>query len=115
MKSYKKVYIGKGKPSAKFPENIVVTLPVEEVLKYKHEFKGVEYITFEVAEMKKPDDYDRTHTAFVSIPENDEVDNSAAEQEVETTAGKKKRGRPSKVEIAAREESREENTEDAPF
>jgi len=45
---------------------VKVTLRVEELLqhKHKHEFKGKEYVNFEVAKMQKPDDFKRTHTAY---------------------------------------------------
>jgi hypothetical protein len=68
MKSFKKNYIGKGTQVENM--NIVkVTLKVEELLQHKHEFKGKEYVTFEVARMQKPDDFDRTHTAYVTTTE----------------------------------------------
>ncbi len=42
---------------------------VEGLLKHKYEYEGVEYITFEVAQMQKPDDFNRTHTAYVTTRE----------------------------------------------
>lgn len=77
MKSYKKNYIGKGKEvetevKSKKLDIVKVTLKIEEVLKHKHEFEEEEYITFELARMQKPDDYGRTHTAYVSILEETE-------------------------------------------
>ena len=75
MKSFKKNYIGKGKEvetkEGKKLDIVKVTLKVSEVLKHKHEFEGEEYITFEVARMQKPDDFDRTHTAYVTILEEE--------------------------------------------
>ena len=50
-------------------EIVKVTLKVEEVLKHKHEYEGNEYITFEVAKMKQPDNFKRTHTAYVTTME----------------------------------------------
>lgn len=77
MKSYKKNYIGKGKEvetevKGKKLDIVKVTLKVADVLKHKHEFEEEEYITFELARMQKPDDYGRTHTAYVSILEETE-------------------------------------------
>lgn len=43
-----------------------VTLKVEEILKFKHEFEGQDYITLEVAKMQQTDKFGRTHTAYVS-------------------------------------------------
>jgi len=68
QKSFKKNYVGKGTKVENL--NIVkITVKVEDLLKHKHEFKGEEYVTMEVAEMKKPDDYKRTHTVYVSTLE----------------------------------------------
>lgn len=68
MKSYKKNYIGKG-TQVENMDIVKVTLKVEDVLKYKHEYEGNDYITFEVAKMQQPDKFDRTHTAYVTIHE----------------------------------------------
>ena len=50
-------------------EIVKVTLKVEEILKHKHEYEGKEYITFEVDKMKQADNFNRTHTAYVSTLE----------------------------------------------
>jgi len=64
MKTYKKNYIGKGIQVPNM-QIVKVTIKVAELLKFKHEFEGNEYITFEVAKMQKADNYNRTHTAYV--------------------------------------------------
>ena len=73
MTTYKKNYIGKGKEvetkEGKKLDIVKVTLKVKDAMKFKHEFEGEEYITFEVAKMKKPDDFERTHTAYVTTKE----------------------------------------------
>ena len=73
MTTFKKNYIGKGKQvvtkKGKELDIVKVTLKVSEVLEYKHEYEGEEYITFELAKMQKPDDYKRTHTAYISVRE----------------------------------------------
>jgi len=70
MKSYKKNYIGKG-TQVENMEIVKVTLKVDEVLN--------EYITFEVAKMKQPDNFGRTHTAYVTtreeVPEEETTEN----------------------------------------
>ena len=71
MKSFKKNYIGKG-TKVENMDIVKVTLRVEDVLKFKHEFEGSEYITFEVAKMQNPDKFKRTHTAYVSTLEENE-------------------------------------------
>lgn len=73
MTSFTKNYIGKGKQvvtkKGKELEIVKVTLKVSEVLQHKHEYEGEEYLTFELAKMQKPDDYKRTHTAYISVRE----------------------------------------------
>ena len=76
MKSYKKNYIGKG-TQVENMDIVKVTLKVEEILKYKHEFEGSEYITLEVARMQQPDKFNRSHTAYVTIVEETEPEKPA--------------------------------------
>ena len=72
-KEFKKNYIGKGKQvvtkAGKKFEIVKVTLKVSEIEKFKHEYEGEEYLTFEVAKMQKPDDFNRSHTAYVTTRE----------------------------------------------
>ena len=83
MKSYKKNYIGKGTQNENL-EIVKVTVKVEEALKFKHEFNGEEYLTFEVARLREPDKFDRTHTVYVSTledsPENEEKNPTKAQK-----------------------------------
>ena len=73
MKSYKKIYIGKGNQvvtkNGQKLDIVRATFKVDDVLKHKHEYEGVEYITFEIAKMQKPDNFGRTHTAYVTKKE----------------------------------------------
>jgi len=71
MKTYKKNYIGKGTENANITGLVRMTIPVAEVGKYKHEFEGVEYFTFEMAPLRESDRFGRTHTAWVSTPEEE--------------------------------------------
>ena len=65
MKNFIKNYVGKGK---KTEFTVKVTLRMEDILKFKYEKDGVEYFTFDLAEMKEPDTWGRTHTAYVTTP-----------------------------------------------
>ncbi len=87
MKSYTKNYIGKGTQVAGM-DIVKVTLKVEELLKLTHEFNGVEYLTFEIAKMQKTDDYGRTHTAYVSV-RDDEKEEEAAPAKTAKKAARK--------------------------
>ena len=70
-KKFSRSYIGKGSKVENM-DIVRVTLKMEEVLKHKHEFEGNEYITFEVAKMREPDKFKKTHTCYVSVKEDAE-------------------------------------------
>lgn len=102
MKVYTKKYIGKGQAvvtnsGVKLPI-VKVVLSVEEMMQFVHTYKGKEYVSFEVSEMRKEDDYGNTHTVYHSAYEEETV--QTEEKPAATVTPKKKRGRPSKAEIA---------------
>lgn len=76
MKTYSKNYIGKGTqvPNMQITK---VTLKVAELLKFKHEFEGEEYISFEVAKMQNPDKFGREYTVYCTTREDVEEENPA--------------------------------------
>jgi len=67
--NYKKNYIGKGKQIADM-DIVSVTIPVKNIEGLTHKWEGNEYLTFEIARMKAPDEYGRTHTCYVSTRED---------------------------------------------
>jgi hypothetical protein len=89
MTTYKKNYIGKGTQHETL-DLVKVTLKVEELLKYQHEYEGEQYISFEVAKMQQPDKFGRTHTAYVNT----------REETPDEEPKPKKRGRKPKKETA---------------
>jgi hypothetical protein len=118
MKVYTKNYIGKGQQvvtNAGAELDIVkVCLSVEKMMEFVHEHEGKEYVSFEVAKMRKTDDYKNTHTVYHTTIGESVEQTTKAEPTAETP--KKKRGRPSKAEIAKRAESVEnrQNLVDVP-
>jgi len=84
MKTFVKNYIGKGKQVAGL-SIAKVTCKVEDLVKYAYEYDGVEYVTFEVAKMKTPDNFGRDYTVYVSQKE-----------EVEEPQSKRKDAAPSR-------------------
>ena len=76
MKTYKKNYIGKG---TQVPNMTIAkcTVKVSEMLKFKHEYEGEEYITFEVAKMKQPDKFNRSYTVYCTTREEVEDEKPA--------------------------------------
>lgn len=64
-----KIYIGKGKQVKDYPM-VQLSIKVSDVLKYAHEYKEETYLTFTVAQMREPDAYGKTHTAYITqLPE----------------------------------------------
>ena len=102
MKSYKKNYIGKGTQvetkSGKVLDIVKVTLSVEEMMNFVHEYKEKEYITFEVATLRNADQFGHTHTVYTTTVE--EVEETPQEEKTEPEAPKK-RTRRTKAQIEA--------------
>jgi hypothetical protein len=72
MKTFKKTYIGKGKQNPNF-DIVKMTLKVDDFQNLIFEKEGVKYLTFEVAKMREADQFGRTHTDYVVVPENIET------------------------------------------
>lgn len=64
-KQFEKNYIGKG-TQVEGMDIVKVSIAMDDVEQFIHEYKDKKYLTFEVAKMKKADDYGKTHTAYVS-------------------------------------------------
>ena len=81
MKTFKKIYIAKGKQIQDM-KIIRVSLNVEDILKHAHDYKGEKLFTFEVARMKGPDKFGNQYTVYVNkLVEEDENQPQAAPQE----------------------------------
>jgi hypothetical protein len=69
MSQFEKTYIGKG-TQVKDLDIIRVSISketLEEILKdHMVDYDGKEYLVFEVASLKEPDQYGKTHTAYIS-------------------------------------------------
>ena len=59
-------YIGKG-TQVKDLDILKVTVELDTALEYSHEYKGKKYLSFEVARMKQPDEFGKTHTCYVNV------------------------------------------------
>ena len=108
MKKYTKSYIGKGTAVAGM-EIVKVTLKVEELLKVTHEYQGLEYLTFELAKMQNPDEFGRTHTAYVSVRQE------VAEEVAEPAPKAAKAGRKSTAKAKKEEPVMEIADSEIPF
>ena len=63
MTTFEKHYIGKGTQVANL-DIVKVVLPVEGLEAAVFEKDGIKYLSFEIAKMKQPDKFDRTHTCY---------------------------------------------------
>jgi hypothetical protein len=63
MTTFEKHYIGKGTQVANL-DIVKVVLPVTGLEAAVFEKDGIKYISFEIAKMKQPDKFDRTHTCY---------------------------------------------------
>jgi len=119
MKSYKKNYIGKGRQvvteAGKVLDIVKITLSVEEMMNFVHEYKEKKYLTFEVATLRNEDQFGHTHTVYTTTVEKTE---ETPEKETVTEAPKK-RTRRTKAQIAAdnakEKYEMEQQTEELPY
>jgi hypothetical protein len=63
MTTFEKHYIGKGTQVANL-DIVKVVLPVEGLQAATFEKDGIKYLSFEIAKMKSPDKFGRTHTCY---------------------------------------------------
>ena len=63
MKTFEKIFVGKGKQVKDF-EIVKVTCKLEDLQAIAYEMKGTRYVTFEIAKMKDADNFGRTHSAY---------------------------------------------------
>ena len=63
MKTFEKIYLGKGKKVINL-RIVKVTCRLEDLQAIAYDFEGTDYVTFEVAEMLKADTFGRTHTVY---------------------------------------------------
>ena len=91
MKTYKKNFVGKGTQVENLPI-AKCTVKVAELLKYVHQYEGEDYVSFEVAKMKAPDQFGRTHTCYyqTKVQKSDSTDAQPEKQKKVKTESTKK-------------------------
>ena len=65
MKTFEKNYIAKGK-QVKDLQIVRISIKVEDILKHAHEYKGEQFLTFEVAKLQNPDSFGNEYTVYVN-------------------------------------------------
>ncbi len=68
--AFSKKYIGKGK-QVENRDIVEVSLNLAELHDHTFQYEGEIYVRFNVAKLKEPDQYGKTHTVYVSFKEPD--------------------------------------------
>ena len=90
MKTFEKIYVGKGKKVANV-DIVKVTCKLEDLQAIAYEMDGTQYVTFEIARMKEADNYGRTHTAFYNkMHETSDAETKPAKKATKPAARKAK-------------------------
>ena len=67
-----KNYIGSGKKHEKFDGIVTVNIDLEKAKPFIYDFKGKNYLRFDVSEMRQANEYGKTHTVSVWTPDSQE-------------------------------------------
>ena len=98
MKTYEKHYIGKG-TQVNDLDIVKVVIPMEDALKTMFVKNGITYISFEVAKMKSPDKFNRTHTCYYQTKEQSEPAKDKEPEQPKKTAKKKSKKEPAEDDL----------------
>jgi hypothetical protein len=80
--TYKNNYIGKGKRNEKLENIVKFTFSLEDLQAVAYEYEGKMYVSVETSEMKNPDKFGRTHTAWVAEKAESKVEEPAPTKSV---------------------------------
>jgi hypothetical protein len=70
MEKFKKEYVGKGKKVDGLNFDLLrITLKMDILKQLSREYEGSELVTIEISELKQPDEFGRTHAAWVNVKE----------------------------------------------
>ena len=106
MKTFEKNYIAKGK-QIKGMQIVRISIKVEDILQHAHEYKGEQYLTFEVAKLQNPDSFGNEYTVYVNkLVETEEKPKATAPKTA--TPEDKTRKKTSKKANATREPDNQE-------
>ena len=89
MTTFEKHYIGKG-TQVNDLDIVKVVIPMDDALKATFVKNGITYISFEVARMKFPDKFNRTHTCYYQTKVQGETAPEDKEPAKQKKTGKKK-------------------------
>ena len=90
MTTFDKHYIGKGTQVDNF-DIVKVVIPVDKIQDAIFERDGIQYVSFEIAKMKQPDRYNRTHTCYYTTKQTEPKSDKAPEKPQKSDKKKKKK------------------------
>ncbi len=94
MTTFEKHYIGKG-TQVNDLDIVKVVIPMEDALKATFVKNGITYLSFEVAKMKSPDKYNRTHTCYYQTKtQNEPAKDQEPEKQKKAKTSKKPKSEP---------------------
>ena len=98
MTTFEKHYIGKG-TQVNDLDIVKVVIPMEDALKATFEKNGITYISFEVAKMKSPDKFNRTHTCYYQTKEQSEPAKDKDPEQQKKSSKKKSKKEPAEDDL----------------
>ena len=98
MTTFEKHYIGKG-TQVNDLEIVKVVIPMDQILKATFVKDGITYVSFEVAKMKSPDKFNRTHTCYYQTKEQSEPAKDQKSEKQKKTDKKKSKKQPANDDL----------------
>ncbi len=100
MTTFEKHYIGKGTQISNL-DIVKVVLPAEGIEAAMFEREGIKYLGFEVAKMKTPDQFGRTHTCYyqTKVQKSDSTDAQPEKQKKAKKDSKKEQTVPKEDDL----------------
>ena len=111
MKTFVKKYIAKGKRIGEM-QIVKISCKISDILEHAHEYKGEEYITFEVAKLQNPDSFGNEYTVYVNkLVETEKTVEKSQVNESKTA----KPGKGSKKPVKSSKKQAEPKNDEFPF
>ncbi|MBV5313630.1 MAG: hypothetical protein JZU47_10065 [Prolixibacteraceae bacterium] len=101
MATFEKHYIGKGTQVENY-DIVKVVIPVEfiEEAIFENKKDGKRYLSFEIAKMKNPDKFDRTHTCYYQTKvQSEQPADKVPEKQKKADKKKKKKSEPAEDDL----------------
>jgi hypothetical protein len=99
MTTFEKHYIGKG-TQVNDLDIVKVVIPMEDAFKATFVKNGITYLSFEVAKMKSPDKFNRTHTCYYQTKvQSETAKDQEPEKQKKAKKSKKQKSEPAEDDL----------------